>query len=80
MELGEYKVLVMRLESKPWQMGDNSGVSSSIRFMANGIVFKAKISEDLFAKYKDLVQVEKRIVLSASSFNEVTKLAVSAIK
>jgi len=79
MDIGKYNVLVMRAESKPWQMGDASGISSTLRFMYQGKVFKARITQQLFDTVKDIVQEEAEVELSLDVYQETPRLICKSV-
>jgi len=80
MDIGKYSVLLMRVESKPWQIEGNSGVATTVHFMEGGKVYKAKTSEAIFEQFKEVVQKEAVISLSLDSYNGVPRLICTGIK
>jgi len=80
MDIGKHKVLVMRVESKPWQMEGNSGTATTVRFMDEGKVYKAKITPDLYEAAKGLVQVTKVVTLELDAYDEKPRLLCSKIE
>lgn len=74
MEIGNYNVLILRSEAKPWAINDSTGTAYSIRFLENGRVFKAKTTEQIFNQLKDVVEQRADLELRLSSYNELAKL------
>lgn len=79
MDIGEYSVLVMRVDAKPWSINDKTGVSYTLRFMENGMVFRAKLNQDQYEVLKDVVQVQKDIKLKLTAYNETPRLEVVSV-
>lgn len=80
MDIGKHGVLLMRADAKPWQMEGNSGTAYSVRFMNEGKVFRARITEALFKEVKDLQQVDAIVSLSLDAYNERLRLQCDAVE
>lgn len=80
MELGRQSVLLMRAESRPWDIGGQSGIAYSLFFLAGGKVYKARTTKELYSKVEGVVQQQVVLDLFVDSRNDNPRLECTDIE
>lgn len=70
------KAILLTALSKPWTMGERSGVSHKVRLSVNGEIFSANSTEEFVKKFADKKGVEGTAVFNFTSPKELLKLSL----
>jgi len=70
------KAILLTALSKPWTMGERSGVSHKARLNVNGEIFVANTTEEFVKKFTDKKGVEGDAVFVFTSPKENLKLSL----
>lgn len=74
------KAILLSVVSKPWTMGERSGVSHKARLSVNGEIFSANTNEDFVRQFADKVPNEGVAVFQFTSPKENLKLALKSFE